>query len=1340
MNKTRKRSFTALLFVLASLFVLALSLGIFSACGSAETLNVGENAGTEESGSTWYYGDKEPAGDLGREGDFYLNTKTLASYVKEGKTWRAAMDGEAGSWYYGTANPNEQLGSEHDFYLNTTTGELYHKSASGWGTAILTLKGTPGRDGVVWFSGNGVPGTFEDAQKGDFYLDYSKFDVYQLGTDGTWNRLGSIKGGKGDDAVDPVQFFNGDGAPDTEENREKLADANEGDLYLGKFDGSDGNGAGSRLYRKVGDDWVVLMETIKENQLDIHSYADLVRFRDSVKINDYEGKEIHLKTDIDFDEAEPASLRRAEARAVENWTPIGTSDKPFRGTFDGEGHKIENFSTQTTESATAVGFFGYVEGATIEHLHFVNAEVTANVAGSVGAVVVGHAAGGITVKDVTVETSTVTAADENAKVGSLVGKAEGTVTVENVTVDAGKTESRPDGGHEDTTLVGDGGENVEFTGENVVEYPIADGFVEKHYKNGEETTVICEIFSIEGLKAFRDSVNGTGDFADKADNYTNKTVKLMTEIDLDNKNWTPIGNASAKAFAGNFDGGKHTISNLYIDADDKKSGWPYVQYLGLFGMIYNKSAALTIKDLTLENVTIKPDVANGAYSPNVGAFIGDGHANGLTLSGLKLEGAVSIRGGSTVGGIAGSLESEDSLTISNVSVNAKNGAITSDAGVGGIVCTIGSPTKSTIMESITVSGVTLDETSDGYGSVGGIVSSVQKDFALNGATLDVTLIPYNSKSITAPNPKAHTYIGAVIGKWTDTCSITGVKGEVTVKGPEGNENPRQPLFYNGGLTGVDTGDKWDTATITGCDGVIVNWYGLSYSLANKTWTVSNVDEMMIFANFVNGGHTFEGETVVLAADIDLKDVANWTPIGNTSAHPFMGAFMGGTVTDGEIVPAVRKISNMTIAKTGDEEGLTEADDKKFAAFFAFTQNAAISNLHFVKANVTNSYTESDGAAGYCAVLVGRTNGGKLEISNVTIGEKPEDTEAGKLAHVQEAPYVTSGKAVAAFVSRSTGGGSITFDNCVNYANLCAPKAAGFIAQFQSSANTPLTIKNSANYGNITMPQSKDVLCDKPDVVMGGFIGYIQSSSEVLLVNCVNEGNIDATITQVKKSVGKLNVGGLISSVHDAAGKTTLVDCINRGNIVINQSLTEGTACDGEIGGLIGSTGAAMYHVEQLGDITVTNTSEQPMCVGGVVGSEDKGVLQMKNRTEYAQIPAPEKGSRAERYDSDEYAGAKPNLDEHSNIVFCDIIVTSPNSTVYLGGATGSGSASDAINSTYVSIYATVNDENIYNKALDESLTLGGMTGATEYTITNSVLHIASSKDRGTESSVVWDAE
>ena len=60
--------------------------------------------------------------------------------------------------------------------------------------------------------------------------------------------------------------------------------------------------------------------------------------------------------------------------------------------------------------------------------------------------------------------------------------------------------------------------------------------------------------------------------------------------------------------------------------------------------------------------------------------------------------------------------------------------------------------------------------------------------------------------------------------------------------------------------------------------------------AGGAYVISTVDELRLFAKFVNSGTTFSGKKVVLGADLDLDSV-EWLPIG-TSGHSFCGAFDG----------------------------------------------------------------------------------------------------------------------------------------------------------------------------------------------------------------------------------------------------------------------------------------------------------------------------------------------------------------------------------------------------------------------------------------------------------------
>jgi hypothetical protein len=51
-----------------------------------------------------------------------------------------------------------------------------------------------------------------------------------------------------------------------------------------------------------------------------------------------------------------------------SWTPIGTQTNPFRGKFDGKGHKILNPRYSGGAGSSYIGLFGYVSGGAISNL------------------------------------------------------------------------------------------------------------------------------------------------------------------------------------------------------------------------------------------------------------------------------------------------------------------------------------------------------------------------------------------------------------------------------------------------------------------------------------------------------------------------------------------------------------------------------------------------------------------------------------------------------------------------------------------------------------------------------------------------------------------------------------------------------------------------------------------------------------------------------------------------------------------------------------------------------------------------------------------------------------
>ena len=106
--------------------------------------------------------------------------------------------------------------------------------------------------------------------------------------------------------------------------------------------------------------------------------------------------------------------------------------------------------------------------------------------------------------------------------------------------------------------------------------------------------------------------------------YGGSYFRLLVNIDLDGKEWTPIGNGT-NSFLGRFDGQGHNISNGVINDDTLPTGNGEYVYLGLFGSVggsnnnthpYTHIINLEIKDF---NIT---ESATGYLDANRGYYIG----------------------------------------------------------------------------------------------------------------------------------------------------------------------------------------------------------------------------------------------------------------------------------------------------------------------------------------------------------------------------------------------------------------------------------------------------------------------------------------------------------------------------------------------------------------------------------------------------------------------------------------------------------------------------------------------------------------------------------------------
>ncbi len=166
----------------------------------------------------------------------------------------------------------------------------------------------------------------------------------------------------------------------------------------------------------------------------ISSAADLLKFANIVNGANGETKNISACAKL-----------TADITLSGTWKPIGNSSGHYKGTFDGQGHKISGFSI-TGYTAVNSGFFGYMEGATIKNFTLSGTmssatQITGGENDCSGAVVA-RAIGASTIQDIVSSVNwTLTKAQKH--LGGVVGQIDGSTTVARCTysgtLDAGPT-------------------------------------------------------------------------------------------------------------------------------------------------------------------------------------------------------------------------------------------------------------------------------------------------------------------------------------------------------------------------------------------------------------------------------------------------------------------------------------------------------------------------------------------------------------------------------------------------------------------------------------------------------------------------------------------------------------------------------------------------------------------------------------------------------------------------------------------------------------------------------------------------------------------------------------
>ena len=310
------------------------------------------------------------------------------------------------------------------------------------------------------------------------------------------------------------------------------------------------------------------------------------------------------------------------------------------------------------------------------------------------------------------------------------------------------------------------------------------------------------LYSVDGLEWLSTETNTNNN------NFSGYTVKLTSDVDLNNVAWTPIGQSNT--FKGTFDGGNNTISNLTVSGDNTN--------VGLFGQVIG-----TIKNVKIANVNLSGSHYAGGIVGYIYGNIENCHVDGGDIK-------VSVKDGDNgdkAGGIAGYV-GEGSYTLSGNTVkNLRVEAYRDVAGIAGCIQP-GAKVKNNTVDKVTVianmlqdGGKTLADANADKVVGRNIANADLSTNTTNNVT--VTIYGIDSNNIaTVGNDAGVTY---AINKGTTTISLT--PGTYIIPDEAKGKT----------LTFIGTGNPKDTKIATQDDG---SYEGCDYSLDGATVTFENI--------------------------------------------------------------------------------------------------------------------------------------------------------------------------------------------------------------------------------------------------------------------------------------------------------------------------------------------------------------------------------------------------------------------------------------------------------------------------------------------------------------------
>ena len=263
------------------------------------------------------------------------------------------------------------------------------------------------------------------------------------------------------------------------------------------------------------------------------------------------------------------------------------------------------------------------------------------------------------------------------------------------------------------------------------------------------------------------------------------------------------------------------------------------------------------------------------------------------------------------------------------------------------------------------------------------------------------------------------------------------------------------------------------------------------------------EELEYFRNKVNGGKTYEGETITQIEDIDLQGSASnlWTPIGSSETKTFKGTYDGKN----------HKIDNLYINSSLNYQGL-----------FGYSMGN-IKNLGIETGSITGGNKNA-----YIGALIGLNDGGTIENCYNNINIKVKARETGGIC----------GNHASGTIKQCYNSGNITVTETVAYGGVF-----GISGSVPLKKNTSKIIELCYNAGSITMNSNEH---NTRAAGIGEATAFL-TDSVAIIRNCYNKGVITNNYLGSEAS-SKTVSAGIAGQVENA--NSSVYNCYNIGNLVI----------------------------------------------------------------------------------------------------------------------------------------------------------------------------------------------